>query len=71
MVRLFFDYYMVQNYGQETKMEHFGCLDDILGRAGWLEEAEKVVQERLLGPRFRVLGALLGACKIHGNFELG
>lgn len=66
----YFDY-MVQNYRLEPKMEHFGCLVDILGRAGLLEEAKKVIQEMPMDPDSGVLGALFGACKIHGNFELG
>jgi len=63
--------YMVHIYGIEPKMEHFGCLVDMLGRAEMFEEAKKVVDEMPMDPDAGVLGALLGACKIHGNVDLG
>lgn len=63
--------YMVETYGIKPKMEHYGCFVDLLGRAGLLEEAEKVIEEMPMSADAGVLGALLGACKIHGNVELG
>ncbi|KAL2338884.1 hypothetical protein Fmac_013330 [Flemingia macrophylla] len=63
--------YMVDVHGIEPGMEHYGCLVDLLARAGRLEEAKKVVDEMPTSPDASVLGALLGACRIHGNFELG
>lgn len=63
--------YMVQVHGIETRMEHYGCMVDLLGRAGLLEEAREVINEMPMSPDAGVLGAFLGACKIHGNIELG
>ncbi|XP_038986533.1 pentatricopeptide repeat-containing protein At5g66520-like [Phoenix dactylifera] len=63
--------YIVQAYHIEPKMEHFGCMVDLLGRAGLLEEAKKIIDEMPMEADAGVLGALLGACKIHGNVELG
>ncbi|XP_027174152.1 pentatricopeptide repeat-containing protein At5g66520-like [Coffea eugenioides] len=63
--------YMTEVYGIEPGMEHYGCMVDLLGRAGLLEEARKVIDEMPMRPDVGVLGALLGACKIHGNIELG
>ncbi|KAL3534540.1 hypothetical protein ACH5RR_003001 [Cinchona calisaya] len=63
--------YMTNVYGIEPGMEHYGCMVDLLGRAGLLEEARKVIDEMPIRPDVGVLGALLGACKIHGNIELG
>lgn len=63
--------YMVDVRGVEPAMEHYGCMVDLLARAGRLEEAKKVVEEMPMSPDASVLGALLGACRIHGNFELG
>ncbi|KAK6148201.1 hypothetical protein DH2020_019113 [Rehmannia glutinosa] len=54
-------------YGLEPTSEHYSCLVDILGRAGLVNEAMKVVDE--MPPDkcdSAVLGALLGACKLHG-----
>jgi len=44
---------------------------DLLARAGRLSEAKKVLDEMPMNPDASVLGTLLGACKIHGNLELG
>lgn len=63
--------YMVDKYGIEPKMEHFGCMVDLLGRAGFLEEAKKVIEEMPMDADAGVLGALLGACMIHGNVHVG
>ncbi|KAG9139683.1 hypothetical protein Leryth_024725 [Lithospermum erythrorhizon] len=64
-------YKMSDVYGIEPGMEHYGCLVDLLGRAGLLEEAKMVIADMPLSPDVGVLGALLGACKIHGNIKLG
>ncbi|THU47416.1 hypothetical protein C4D60_Mb09t15260 [Musa balbisiana] len=64
-------YYMVHEFRIEPKMEHFGCMVDLLGRAGLLDEAKQVIQEMPMDADAGVLGALLGACKIHGNVDLG
>jgi pentatricopeptide repeat protein len=66
----YFDY-MVQKYNIEPKMEHYGCMVDMLGRAGLLKEAKQVLDEMPMYPDADILGALLGACKIHGVVDLG
>ncbi|KZV41837.1 pentatricopeptide repeat-containing protein [Dorcoceras hygrometricum] len=55
-------------YGLEPRSEHFCCLVDLLGRAGLVNEAVKVVQE-MPPDKYdgAVLGALLGACMLHGD----
>ncbi|KAK4374228.1 hypothetical protein RND71_004905 [Anisodus tanguticus] len=62
--------YMKEVYGIEPGMEHYGCLVDLLGRAGLLEEARRVINEMPMSPDVGVLGALLGAFRIHKNIEL-
>ncbi|KAG6743327.1 hypothetical protein POTOM_054281 [Populus tomentosa] len=44
---------------------------DLLGRAGKIEEAKKVVREMPLHPDSYALGALLDACRVHGDVQLG
>ncbi|XXG80379.1 hypothetical protein AAC387_Pa09g1266 [Persea americana] len=68
--RHYFDH-MTKSYGIEPKMEHFGCMVDMLGRAGLLKEARKLIDEMPMSPDAGVLGALLGACKIHGDIDMG
>ncbi|XP_031250567.1 pentatricopeptide repeat-containing protein At5g66520-like [Pistacia vera] len=62
---------MSEIYGIEPRVQHYGCLVDLLGRAGMLEEAKRVVREMPLNPDNYVLGALLNACRVHGDVELG
>ncbi|CAK9169690.1 unnamed protein product [Ilex paraguariensis] len=65
----FFDS-MSQELGLTPKLEHYGCMVDLLGRAGLLDKAYDLIQSMPLAPHTGVWGALLGACKIHGNVEL-
>ncbi|KAL7228464.1 hypothetical protein ACSBR2_007223 [Camellia fascicularis] len=62
---------MHEEYGIEPSLKHYGCMVDLLGRAGYLEKAYSFVKNMPLRPDALVWGALLGACRIHGNIELG
>lgn len=64
-------HYMTKICNIEPKMEHFGCMVDLLGRAGLLDDAIELINKMPMKPDAGVLGALLGACKIHENIELG
>lgn len=58
-------------YGIVPGPKHYGCLVDILGRAGLVEHAEKVIRMMPMEPDSCVLGSLLNACRVHGNVEMG
>lgn len=64
-------YSMSRAYGLIPRAEHYSCLVDILGRAGQVHMAMEVVRKmpecELDGA---VLGALLGACRLHGDVEM-
>lgn len=62
---------MIEEHGISPKGEHFSCFVDLLGRAGHLEEAERVILNMPFNPGVSVWGALLGACRLHGNVEIG
>ncbi|XP_073157428.1 pentatricopeptide repeat-containing protein At5g48910-like [Henckelia pumila] len=62
---------MKQIYHVEPMMEHYGCVVNILGKAGFLVEAEDFIKTMPMKANGAVWGALLGACKVHGNVELG
>ncbi|KAJ4961515.1 hypothetical protein NE237_021425 [Protea cynaroides] len=51
--------------------EHYACLVDLLGRAGRFKKVSELLEKIPMRPGNRVWNALLGACKIHGNIELG
>ncbi|KAI7981889.1 putative pentatricopeptide repeat-containing protein [Camellia lanceoleosa] len=50
--------------------EHCACMVDLLGRVGQLVEAYEFIENMPSGPDIGVWGALLGACRIHGNLEV-
>jgi pentatricopeptide repeat protein len=52
-------------------LEHHACMVDLLGHAGHLQEAENVIKAMACKPNADVWMALLGACRIHGNAEMG
>jgi pentatricopeptide repeat protein len=52
-------------------VEHYTCMVDILGRAGYLHEAEDMIKTMTGEPSIAVWMALLGACRIHGEAEVG
>ena len=61
---------MTRDYKIEPQIQHYGCLIDLLGRAGRFEEAMEVVREMSMEPDEVVWGSLLNGCKIHGRTDL-
>ncbi|GAB2217981.1 hypothetical protein Droror1_Dr00001196 [Drosera rotundifolia] len=65
-------FHMMKNsYGIEPHIRHFGCMVDLLGRAGLLEEARTVVETMPMRPNAVIWGCLLGACERYCNVEMG
>ncbi|KAL5720672.1 hypothetical protein ACHQM5_013317 [Ranunculus cassubicifolius] len=63
---------MVDEYKILPNIKHYGCMIDMLGRAGMLEEAEKIAMDIPLEiVNVVVWRTLLGACSFHGNVEMG
>jgi pentatricopeptide repeat protein len=62
---------MTTVYRIPAKLEHYTCMVDLLGRAGHLQEAENMIQGMPCKPNAAIWTALLGACRIHGNVEMG
>ncbi|KAL9662986.1 hypothetical protein QQ045_027822 [Rhodiola kirilowii] len=67
------DYFnsMVKDYGIDPCMEHFTCMVWLLGRSGHLDKAMKLIKEIPFEPSIMIWRALLGACVIHKDVELG
>jgi pentatricopeptide repeat protein len=61
---------MRREFGIEPGVEHYGCMVDLLGRAGCLDEAYALIREMKVEPDAAMWGALLSACRIHKNVEL-
>lgn len=61
---------MERSYGIKPQREHYACMVDLLGRTGLLEEAYKLITNMPMQPCEAAWGALLNACRMHGNVEL-
>ncbi len=57
--------------GVSATVEHYASMVDLLGRAGCLDMAQDLVKNMPCEPNSIVWKALLGACRIHGNVEMG
>ncbi|XP_073006211.1 pentatricopeptide repeat-containing protein At3g62890-like isoform X1 [Typha latifolia] len=62
---------MVEEHGIQPEMEHYGCMVDLLGRAGLMSEALELIERMSIPPDPVLWGTLLGACKMHGLVDLG
>ncbi|KAJ6967143.1 Pentatricopeptide repeat [Populus alba x Populus x berolinensis] len=62
---------MVSDYKMQLKMEHFGCLIDLLSRAGLLHQAEEFIQLLLPEERLIAYKTLLSACMKYSEFDFG
>ncbi|CAN1308977.1 Pentatricopeptide repeat-containing protein At2g46050, mitochondrial [Linum perenne] len=61
---------MVNQYQLIPGREHYSCLVDLLGRAGFLDDAFKVLTSIPFQHGSDTWGAFLGACSTHGNLRL-
>ncbi|RZC77129.1 hypothetical protein C5167_001298 [Papaver somniferum] len=58
---------MKQTYGINPRIQHYGVMVDLLGRAGLIEEAKVLVERMPMKPNAAIWGALMGACEKYGN----
>ncbi|KAK1297361.1 Pentatricopeptide repeat-containing protein [Acorus calamus] len=61
---------MERHHNIKPAVEHYGCLVDLLGRAGKLTEAKEVIEKMPMDPSRSIWGAMLSACKERGNIDL-
>ncbi|XP_071705018.1 putative pentatricopeptide repeat-containing protein At5g13230, mitochondrial [Rutidosis leptorrhynchoides] len=62
---------MVKDYLIEPCMEHYTCMVSLFGKLGQLVKAMDLIDKIPCEPSVMVWRALLGACVIHKNVELG
>ncbi|KAM1340401.1 hypothetical protein ACFX2H_038803 [Malus domestica] len=62
--------FMTQSCRLTPRIEHYGCMVDLLSRAGFLDEAHMLVESIPMNPNEAVWGALLGGCRLHKHAEL-
>lgn len=61
---------MIQQYGIKPKIEHYGCMVDLLARNGLLDEAQKLIECMPMKPDALIWGAIMAGCRFHKNVEL-
>ncbi|CAL5330370.1 unnamed protein product [Camellia sinensis] len=57
-------------YSLTPTIEHYGCMVDLLGRAGLLDEAHQLIKSMPMQANAIVWGALLGGCRVHRDTQL-
>ncbi|KAF7037190.1 hypothetical protein CFC21_047630 [Triticum aestivum] len=62
---------MKDKHKVEPWLEHYGCMVDLYGRAGRLDDAVNFINSMPVEPHEGVWGALLNASRIHNNVDLG
>ncbi|KAK7311479.1 hypothetical protein RJT34_09655 [Clitoria ternatea] len=60
----------MEAYGVKIGIRHYGCMVDLLGRAGRLKDAYDLIMKMPMQPNDTVLGAMLGACRIHSDMKM-
>ncbi|CAK9276750.1 unnamed protein product [Sphagnum jensenii] len=61
---------MCHDYSIIPTVEHYGCMVDLLGRAGLLNAAEGFIRSMPFEADASIWAAFLGACRIHSNVKL-
>ncbi|EFJ31717.1 hypothetical protein SELMODRAFT_87370 [Selaginella moellendorffii] len=62
---------MRQSYGIAPSEDHYACAVDVLGRAGWLADAEELIRCMDVKPTVLVWKTLLGACRKYRDVDRG
>ncbi|KAK4792972.1 hypothetical protein SAY86_023407 [Trapa natans] len=62
---------MVEEYKIKPRLEHYACMVDLFGRAGRLDKAYEFIKNMPVEPNERVWGALLSACRVYSNTDIG
>ncbi|KAK9990356.1 hypothetical protein SO802_025341 [Lithocarpus litseifolius] len=73
LVDLGFHYFnlMINEYQINPSKEHYGCMIDLLCRAGRLNDAERMIKSMPFQRDDVVWSSLLRACRIHGDVDRG
>ncbi|KAF8783721.1 hypothetical protein HU200_000153 [Digitaria exilis] len=62
---------MVSEYHVSRNIKHYGCMVDLFSRAGLIHRAYEFISTMPVEPNLEILGALLSACSINNELEIG
>ncbi|KAI3842928.1 hypothetical protein MKW92_046711 [Papaver armeniacum] len=57
--------------GVKPEHQHYGCMVDLLGRAGKVQDAFDLIKQMPFEPTSAIWGSLLSACRVHKNVAIG
>ncbi|KAF9588620.1 hypothetical protein IFM89_013707 [Coptis chinensis] len=61
---------MKNEYGITPSVEHYGGIVDILGKCGYVTEAEEYVEKMSFEPTAEIWEALMKVARVHGDIDL-
>ncbi|XP_059310488.1 putative pentatricopeptide repeat-containing protein At5g40405 [Lycium ferocissimum] len=61
---------MINQFGLQPKIVHYGCMIDLFGRGGLLDEAMEMIHSMKLKPDAIIWRTLVRVCRFHGREEL-
>ncbi|XP_025807879.1 pentatricopeptide repeat-containing protein At5g56310-like isoform X3 [Panicum hallii] len=62
---------MESEYHVSPSIKHYGCMVDLFSRAGFVHRAYEFISTMPFEPNLEILGALLSACSINNELEIG
>nr|AYM00656.1 pentatricopeptide repeat protein [Salvia miltiorrhiza] len=62
---------MTEKYAMRPSPDHYACMVNLLGKSGRVKAAYELVQTMPMETHAGAWGALLGACRLQGDVELG
>ncbi|XVF13700.1 hypothetical protein REPUB_Repub08aG0230400 [Reevesia pubescens] len=62
---------MKSEQGIKPTVQHYGCMVDLMGKAGMINEALEFIKSMPIKPSDVVWRSLLSACIVHSNLEIG
>ncbi|KAM7263076.1 hypothetical protein ACFE04_000759 [Oxalis oulophora] len=57
-------------YGLEPRVQHYGCMVELFGKAGLLKKAYEIITSMRVEPNVIIWTSFLSACKDHKQFEM-
>jgi pentatricopeptide repeat protein len=63
-------FYSMSSFTIAPDIDHYGCIVDLLSRAGQLEEAFEFIKKMPIEPNPVIWGSLLSACRFHHEIDL-
>ncbi|KFK38859.1 hypothetical protein AALP_AA3G169800 [Arabis alpina] len=62
---------LLETQGIKPRVEHYACIVDLLGRAGRLKEAKRLIDKMPVKANVGIWQTLLSSCQLHGDIKLG